>query len=167
MIIERSRLETPLGPVELAVTDGRLSTLEFIDSEAPPPDLPIARGRVAQRIAAYFRGDLDALDSIEVEPSGTQFQLRVWQALRRIPVGQTRSYLSIAVELGAPTATRAVGAANGRNPIAVVLPCHRVIASSGALQGYGGGLWRKEWLLRHERALPPDLFDRSGVPGRG
>jgi methylated-DNA-[protein]-cysteine S-methyltransferase len=146
------------------VTAGRLSILEFIDSDAPPPDLPTARGRIAGRLAAYFRGDLDALDSIEVEPSGTPFQLRVWEALRRIPVGETRSYLAIAIELGAPTATRAVGAANGRNPVAVVLPCHRVIASSGALQGYGGGLWRKEWLLRHERALPPGLFDRTGAP---
>lgn len=102
---------------------------------------------------AYFAGDLAALDRLEVAPEGTAFQQQVWAALRKIPVGATTSYAQIARAIGRPTAVRAVGAANGRNPIALVVPCHRVIASDGTLCGYAGGLWRKQWLLQHERAL--------------
>jgi methylated-DNA-[protein]-cysteine S-methyltransferase len=93
---------------------------------------------------------LDILDTIEVEMNGTPFQLRVWQALRGVHAGRTASYSEIARAVGAPAAVRAVGAANGANPIAVVVPCHRIIGANGALTGYGGGLRRKEWLLRHE-----------------
>jgi methylated-DNA-[protein]-cysteine S-methyltransferase len=168
MLIERSRIESPLGPIALVVADGHLHALEFIDSDSTAGSAPAdAGGWIAGRVRAYFAGEVAALDEIPVAPAGTPFQRRVWDALRRIRVGQTRTYLQIAVELGAPAATRAVGAAIGRNPIALVVPCHRVIASSGALHGYGGGLWRKEWLLRHEGALSAEqreLFARPGAP---
>lgn len=165
MPIEHSRVESPLGPVAIAIDRDRLCALEFIDPDREGPRAR-ASGRIADRVRAYFAGEVNALDPIQVAPSGTPFQLRVWQALRRIPAGRTRSYQEIAVEIGAPAAVRAVGAANGRNPISLVIPCHRVIASTGKLHGYGGGLWRKEWLLRHEGALPPELpalFTRPGA----
>jgi O-6-methylguanine DNA methyltransferase len=108
---------------------------------------------VARALADYFGGDLLALDALPVAAKGTDFQHRVWAALRAIPAGATLSYGALAVKLGKAAAVRAVGMANARNPIAVVVPCHRVIASTGALQGYAGGLWRKEWLLAHEKAV--------------
>ena len=98
----------------------------------------------------YFTGDLAALDRLQVEFYGTDFQRRVWTALRAIGAGRTASYLDIASSIGAPSAVRAVGAANGANPIPIVVPCHRIIGTSGALVGYGGGLDRKRWLLEHE-----------------
>ncbi len=99
----------------------------------------------------YFAGDVTAVDTLEVEPEGTEFQVRAWRALREIPAGQTWSYGDLARRIGAPTAVRAIGAANGANPISIVLPCHRVIGSDGSLTGYGGGLERKRWLLDHEQ----------------
>jgi methylated-DNA-[protein]-cysteine S-methyltransferase len=107
----------------------------------------------ASRLRAYFAGELGALEGLPVDPGGTVFQQSVWTALRRIPAGRTWSYSDLATAIGRPTATRAVGAANGRNPVAVVIPCHRVIGKSGGLTGYGGGLERKAWLLRHEGVM--------------
>ena len=104
-------------------------------------------------LRAYFAGDLHALDRLSVDPIGTTFQRRVWTALRTVKAGLTVSYADIANAIGAPTSTRAVGAANGANPIAIVVPCHRIIGSGGSLVGYGGGLERKRWLLEHEGVL--------------
>jgi methylated-DNA-[protein]-cysteine S-methyltransferase len=104
----------------------------------------------ASRIRAYLQGDVQVIDSIPVNTGGTAFQQSVWQALRTIPAGETASYAEQARRIGKPTATRAVGAANGRNPIAIVLPCHRVRGANGALTGYAGGLATKAWLLEHE-----------------
>ncbi len=101
----------------------------------------------------YFDGKLDALDSLRTATGGTPFQRTVWQALRQIEPGTTKSYGQLAADIGRAGASRAVGAANGANPIAIVVPCHRVIGANGALTGYGGGLARKEWLLKHERAF--------------
>ena len=109
---------------------------------------------VGTRLARYFDGRLDAIDDLPVDPGGTPFQRRVWSALRRLPCGATRSYGALAAGLGKPAASRAVGLANGANPIAIVIPCHRVIGSDGALTGYAGGIARKRWLLEHEGALP-------------
>ncbi|MET0515746.1 MAG: methylated-DNA--[protein]-cysteine S-methyltransferase [Nitrospiraceae bacterium] len=109
------------------------------------------RSRPALAIAAYFDGDVHAIDSLPVATEGTVFQKSVWQALRSIPAGQTISYGQLARRLGKPAAVRAVGLANGANPIGVVVPCHRVIGANGTLTGYGGGLERKRWLLHHER----------------
>jgi len=104
-------------------------------------------------IAAYFDGDIHAIDSLVVATEGTAFQKSVWQALRVILAGQTISYGELAMRLGKPAAVRAVGLANGANPIGVVVPCHRVIGANGSLTGYGGGLERKRWLLNHERRI--------------
>ena len=105
------------------------------------------------RLRAYFAGELGALETLPVDTGGTEFQQSVWTALRRIPPGRTSCYSDLAKAVGRPTATRAVGAANGANPVAVVIPCHRVIGKDGSLTGYGGGLERKAWLLRHEGVI--------------
>jgi methylated-DNA-[protein]-cysteine S-methyltransferase len=102
-------------------------------------------------LARYFKGDLGAIEKLEVANGGTAFQRKVWKALRAIPAGRTTSYGALAKALGLPQAARAVGLANGANPIAIVVPCHRVIGADGSLTGYGGGMRRKEWLLAHER----------------
>jgi methylated-DNA-[protein]-cysteine S-methyltransferase len=104
----------------------------------------------ALALQAYFDGDLDAITNIPVANNGTDFQREVWAALRRIPTGQTLTYGALAVKLGRPTSMRAVGLANGANPISIVVPCHRVIGANGSLTGYGGGIERKRWLLAHE-----------------
>jgi methylated-DNA-[protein]-cysteine S-methyltransferase len=106
---------------------------------------------LATALAAYFDGDIRAIESIPIATEGTAFQKSVWRTLRGIPAGQTISYGELAVRLGKPAAVRAVGLANGANPIGVVVPCHRVIGANGSLTGYGGGLERKRWLLNHER----------------
>ena len=101
---------------------------------------------------AFFAGELEAIDSLAVRTGGTDFQRRVWDALRRIPAGTTTSYGQLATAIGRPDAVRAVGLANGANPVVIVVPCHRVIGADGSLTGYGGGIERKRWLLAHERA---------------
>jgi len=107
-------------------------------------------------IRSYFAGEFDAIDRIPVETGGTLFQRKVWRGLREIPCGATTSYGALAKRIGHPAAVRAVGTANGANPVAVVLPCHRVIGANGSLTGYGGGIERKIWLLNHEKT--PTLF---------
>jgi methylated-DNA-[protein]-cysteine S-methyltransferase len=115
------------------------------NGKAPP--------QITQALADYFDGDLAALDTIEVATNGTAFQEAAWAALRAIPAGATRSYAQQAAAIGRPKAVRAVGLANGSNPVGIVNPCHRVIGASGDLTGYGGGIERKRWLLEHEGAL--------------
>ena len=165
MLLELSHLDSPVGPLTIAVSESGLHALEFGGAEALvrarlERSLPAAHfGRcsrtegVLRALRNYFAGELRALHDLPAYCSGTAFQQKVWAALRTIPVGRTTSYRSIADAIGCPSSVRAVGAANGQNPIALVVPCHRVIAADGTLCGYGGGLWRKEWLLRHERAL--------------
>ena len=111
---------------------------------------------LTESIIRYFAGELDAIDRIPVETGGTPFQREVWGALREIQCGTTTSYGALAKRIGHPAAVRAIGTANGANPVAVVLPCHRVIGSNGSLTGYGGGIERKRWLLDHEKT--PRLF---------
>jgi methylated-DNA-[protein]-cysteine S-methyltransferase len=117
--------------------------LVFEETECPIP--------IASAIQSYLGGRLDALDDISVETGGTDFQQQVWTALRKIPAGQILSYGQMATRLGRPDAPRAVGSANAINPISIVVPCHRLVGSNGALTGYGGGIERKRWLLEHER----------------
>jgi methylated-DNA-[protein]-cysteine S-methyltransferase len=156
-------LRTPVGVVRFAVReDGTVVALGFEEHwPALVRRLERQSGRVAatraaharavgDRLEAYFAGDVSALDRVAVDARGTPFQLRVWAELRRIPSGATRSYGGVARAIGAPSAVRAVGAANGANPVAIIVPCHRVIAADGTLHGYGGGLDRKRWLLEHE-----------------
>jgi methylated-DNA-[protein]-cysteine S-methyltransferase len=162
----RVLVATPIGDLTLLVRGNTLVALDLPPARALAaaclgrrfPDEPVEAGdapMVRRPLEAYFGGDLAALDAIAVDAGGTPFQQAVWAALRRIPVGTTCSYAELARSIGAPAAVRAVGAANGANPIAIVIPCHRVVASSGALHGYGGGLARKEWLLAHEGARLP------------
>jgi methylated-DNA-[protein]-cysteine S-methyltransferase len=115
---------------------------ELTDGEIPSP--------IARAFAAYFDGEVAALEGIDVELSGTVFQNAMWSALRAIPPGRTFSYGIFADRLGRPQAARAVGHANGANPLSIVVPCHRLVGADGALTNYGGGLWRKRWLLDHE-----------------
>lgn len=117
---------------------------------------------IDRQLAAYFAGDLRDF-TLPLETPGTGFQQRVWRALLDIPFGQTCSYADLATRIGSPGGQRAVGAANGANRVAIVVPCHRVIESTGALRGYGGGLERKRWLLTHEGSWPtaPTLFDAA------
>jgi len=165
MLLALSRLDSPVGRIYFAADDVSLRALEFYDSEAQlrtklERTLPGARfangpgpSFVVDALGAYFAGDVSALEGVSAEGAGTPFQRKVWAALRTIPPGQTISYRTLAERVGRPGSFRAVGAANGQNPISLVVPCHRVIAADGTLCGYGGGLWRKEWLLRHEGAL--------------
>ena len=120
------------------------------------PDATLTAGRAPEAVRgaveAYFAGDARALDGLKVKTGGTAFQRSVWAALRDIPAGETRSYGQLAAAIGSPKAVRAAGLANGQNPIAVIVPCHRVIGANGTLTGYAGGLERKKWLLAHEAA---------------
>ncbi len=116
-----------------------------------PAAIPASLEEIALAVERYFAGDVDALDEIPIQTDGTRFQRAVWDAIREIPAGRTMSYLEIARAIGRPAAARAVGQATGRNPVSIVVPCHRVISSDGSLGGYGGGLHRKQWFLDHER----------------
>jgi methylated-DNA-[protein]-cysteine S-methyltransferase len=155
-----TRLNTPPGPLDVYVVDGKLVALGFdIQTEslrarvkARFRDQAFVEGESepAARVRDYFGGDLQALETLAVDPKGTPFQQRVWTALRKIPVGKTVSYGELARSIGQPTAVRAVARANALNPIALVIPCHRVIGSDGTLTGYAGGLPRKKWLLEFE-----------------
>jgi methylated-DNA-[protein]-cysteine S-methyltransferase len=144
------RLETLIGPLRLSAEDGRLSRVEFAPSAGPRSAEPVLLDAEAQ-LSAYFAGELRRFD-LPLAPRGTAFQLSVWDALLEIPYGATTSYSELAATIGRPSACRAVGAANGRNPLAVIVPCHRVIGAAGALTGYGGGLERKRMLLALEAA---------------
>jgi methylated-DNA-[protein]-cysteine S-methyltransferase len=137
---------TPLGTVRIELNDGAVRALHFTDEPAGAP-----RSEAGERIHSYFAGKLEALDGTRLDLQGTPFQRNVWSLLMTIPAGETRSYGELARELGKPRAARAVGAANGANPIAIFVPCHRVIGSTGALTGYAWGQERKRWLLDHER----------------
>jgi methylated-DNA-[protein]-cysteine S-methyltransferase len=158
------KLDSPIGSV-VYLTDGKaLRAVEFADT----PDRLLSaflRGMgpipvdtrsdplgIGAAIRAYFGGDIHAIEALPATPSGTRFQKRVWSLLRKIPAGRTVTYGAIAKQLGTPSAARAVGAANGANPIPIVVPCHRVIGANGTLTGYGSGVFRKEWLLTHEGA---------------
>lgn len=164
-MIETAGFDSPIGVLRVAVRDGLLCALAFDDGWARERDTLGSRfpgeetrdtGDPAGVVAAlgrYFAGDVGALDAIPTDPGGTEFQRAVWSALRRIPAGRSASYAEVARDAGSPRAVRAVGTACGANPIAVVVPCHRVVRSGGSLGNYGGGVDRKRWLLHHERAL--------------
>ena len=130
----------------------RILTRHYGGNEIELEAAPNPHG-LTDALARYFGGDLHAIDALPVETAGTPFQRQVWSALREIPCGSTVSYAQLAERIGRPAAVRAVGLANGSNPIGVVVPCHRVIGANGSLTGYGGGIERKRWLLDHERQL--------------
>jgi methylated-DNA-[protein]-cysteine S-methyltransferase len=161
----REAVATPVGEM-LLLTDeeGRLRALDWLDHEARMRRLlrlhygegaaTLTHGerpsRARRAIEAYLHGELHAIDSVDVATGGTPFQRTVWAELRRIPAGCTVSYSELARRIGRPLAVRAVGLANGANPVGVVVPCHRVIGANRSLTGYGGGIERKRWLLAHE-----------------
>jgi methylated-DNA-[protein]-cysteine S-methyltransferase len=172
--VEYTVFDSPLGPLIVFAGSGRLMGVEFGDNRAgfEGGGSSELEKRLVRRLAAsglvrvhpdpagavsalraYFAGDVQALDRLPIDPIGTPFQRRVWTALRSVKAGRTASYADIANAIGAPKSMRAVGAANGANPIAIVVPCHRIIGSAGSLVGYGGGLDRKRWLLEHEGVL--------------
>lgn len=149
-------IDSPYGALTLVAEDGVLCGLYMTDQRHRPPqesfgaadDGPFAR--TVDQLTAYFDGELNDF-ALELRLNGTPFQRAVWDRLRRIPYGETRTYGELAAALGTPAASRAVGLANGRNPIGIIVPCHRVIGASGGLTGYGGGLERKRRLLDFER----------------
>ena len=167
------RLNTPIGQM-LIVADrnGKLRAVDWADYE--PRMYALLRRQYGQNgfslepacnpnnltrsIGSYFEGDLSAINVLPVETAGTAFQRNVWSELRNIPCGTTVSYTQLALQIGRPAAIRAVGLANGSNPIGVVVPCHRVIGSDGSLTGYGGGIERKRWLLQHENVPTLEAF---------
>jgi len=175
-ILYRDTFDSPVGAIRL-VTDraGVLRALDFGDYEprllrllashygATPVVAGKAPAAIRDALAAYFDGDFAPLGRIRWATAGSDFQRIVWQALTEIPAGRTMSYGALAVKIGKPSASRAVGLANGSNPVAIVVPCHRVIGADGSLTGYGGGLPRKKWLLEHEGvrladSAQPELF---------
>jgi methylated-DNA-[protein]-cysteine S-methyltransferase len=142
-------IASPVGPLRLTAGNGALTEIAFLGhAEAERGDLdtdPVLRA-AAEQLGEYFAGDRTTFD-LPLAPIGTPFQQAVWHVLREIPYGQTWSYADVALRIGKPTAVRAVGAANGRNPIPIVVPCHRVVGANGTLTGYGGGLENKQTLL--------------------
>ena len=141
-------VDSPLGTLSLATDDrGRLTRLSF--GSLPAGGVTPAAARVAAQLRDYFAGRRQTFE-VELAPHGTPFQLAVWEELCRIPYGQTITYAELARRIGKPNAVRAVGAANGANPIAIIVPCHRVIGTNGKLTGYGGGVHNKQWLLALE-----------------
>jgi methylated-DNA-[protein]-cysteine S-methyltransferase len=157
------RLATPIGTALLVTdVDGVLRALDWDDHEPRMRELlrlqygaitlkvACAPAAVRSALSAYFKGDLDRLKDVKWRAAGTPFQRKVWTALPKIPAGSTLSYGALAAKIGSPLAMRAVGHANGANPLSVVVPCHRLIGANGSLVKYGGGLERKRWLLRHE-----------------
>jgi methylated-DNA-[protein]-cysteine S-methyltransferase len=175
MLLSRARISTPLGEMMVLASESALCALEFVGPRRrltrldarlarwfPPHEIadretPVIRA-TRRWLDGYFAGTAADTDALPLEMHGGEFEKRVWARLRRIPVGETTSYGAIARALGDGGASRAVGAANGANPIAIVVPCHRVIGSSGSLVGYGGGLDRKKWLLDHERRWRRDVL---------
>ena len=174
--LRMAHVSSPIGIIALVTCNEALCALDFADRE------PLLRERLAKRypdtapieaadpagltarVRAYLEGEIDALTDIPVETGGTEFQRRVWTALRAVPPGTTRSYGEIAAAIGAPGAARAVGSANRRNPIALAIPCHRVVSADRSLGGYAGGRARKLWLLRHEGATPLAGDSTRGAP---
>jgi methylated-DNA-[protein]-cysteine S-methyltransferase len=148
-----STFSSPIGRILLVGRDDRLTGL-YLDRDPDPawsPDLDGRLGGVREQVEEYFEGSRTTFDDVPLAPEGTPFQLAVWEALLEVGYGETASYADIARRIGRPTAFRAVGAANGRNPISLIVPCHRIVGSSGSLVGYGWGVERKSWLLQHEQ----------------
>jgi methylated-DNA-[protein]-cysteine S-methyltransferase len=149
-------MESPVGLLRLMADENGLTGVYLPSHKGEPPPVQAWEGAAPpvllsarEQLDEYFAGKRTVFD-LPLAPRGTEFQQEVWRALREIPYGETRSYGELAARVGRPGAARAVGAANGRNPVSIIVPCHRVVGASGALTGYAGGMERKQWLLRHE-----------------
>ena len=148
--MNRGILQTPLGTAIIEGDEKGISSLFLSDEKPTDQNPPDELAEAIQQLKEYFKGQRKEFD-LKLNPSGTTFQKQVWKSLQKIPFGKTCSYLQLARELGDPKAVRAVAAANGKNPLWILVPCHRIIGSDGSLTGYAGGLWRKKWLLEHEQ----------------
>lgn len=143
--------DSPIGILELSATDRGLCGLYFVEekTESNEKESAILKITITQ-LDEYFSGNRIEFD-LKLLPEGTDFQMKVWKQLLKIPFGVTKSYLDIAIALGNRNALRAIGNANGKNKISIIIPCHRVIGANGSMTGFGGGIWRKKWLLEHEQ----------------
>ena len=171
-----ARFETPIGQLTVGAIDEGICFVEFSDSESHAPGLTsvglsnatMLEGsnqhllEVGGQLKEYFKGRRREFN-VSLSYTGTSFQEKVWKSLLDIPYGKTRSYKDQSTALGMPKAIRAIAHANGMNPIAILIPCHRVIGEDGSLTGYAGGLWRKQWLLEHEGAREPTLFSSKNI----
>jgi methylated-DNA-[protein]-cysteine S-methyltransferase len=150
--METAYIKTPLGVAEITGDENGISSISIHDNGAVSANIPAVLQNAVTQLNDYFEGSRNEFD-FRMNPSGTEFQQKVWQELLEIPFGKTVSYMDITKKLGDVKAIRAVASANGKNPLWIVVPCHRVIGTDGSLTGYAGGLWRKKWLLEHEN--PP------------
>jgi len=148
----QAHLKTPLGITEIIGDENGISRISISDHGNQSAEIPEALQEAASQLKEYFVGERNQF-TFKLNPEGTEFQKKVWQGLLEIPFGKTMSYQELSIKLGDIKAIRAVASANGKNPLWIVVPCHRVIGSDGSLTGYAGGLWRKKWLLDHENPL--------------
>ena len=147
--MEIAFIKTPLGVAKIAGDDNGIAVISILEEGEVTTEVPVLLQEAISQLNDYFVGNRNDFD-FKMNPSGTEFQQRVWQELLNIPFGKTMSYLDLSKKLGDVKAIRAVASANGKNPLWIVVPCHRVIGTDGSLTGYAGGLWRKKWLLEHE-----------------
>ncbi|MEK8179091.1 methylated-DNA--[protein]-cysteine S-methyltransferase [Flavobacterium buctense] len=147
--METAFIRTPLGVAKIAGDDKGISVISILEEGEVTSEIPPVLQEAISQLNDYFQGNRNDFD-FKMNPNGTEFQQRVWQELLNIPFGKTMSYLDLSKKLGDVKAIRAVASANGKNPLWIVVPCHRVIGTDGSLTGYAGGLWRKKWLLEHE-----------------
>lgn len=152
-------IKTPLGPAEVCGDSAGISSIKILEEETLiTTEIHIELQEATDQLHAYFHGKIEQFN-LKLNPTGTDFQKKTWNALLEIPFGKTISYLELSKNMGDVKAIRAVAAANGKNPLWIVIPCHRVIGSDGSLTGYAGGLWRKKWLIEHENPSPQqELF---------
>jgi len=156
--MEECIISTPIGFARISGDDMGIQSINTIDKDFEISKvIPLTLKSCVAQLEAYFKGELKEFN-LKLNPSGTDFQKKVWEKLLEIPFGKTTSYQQLSIDLGDVKAIRAVAAANGKNPLWIIVPCHRVIGSDGSLVGYAGGLHRKEWLLRHEGVLQQTLF---------
>ena len=146
--------KTPIGTAKIIGDENGIISVSVIDDKIETSAIiPKNLQNCVQQLNEYFKGNRTEFD-LKLNPQGTDFQKQVWKELLNVPYGKTRSYLEQSKKLGDPKAIRAVASANGKNPIWIIIPCHRIIGSDGSLTGYAGGLWRKKWLLEHESPSP-------------
>lgn len=151
-------IKTPIGSLEIEGDDNGVAAITYLNEEVPQTtDIPISLQEVVTQLEEYFEKKRSTF-SLKLNPKGTDFQRKVWQELQTIPFGKTASYLDMAKSLGDPKVIRAAASANGKNPISIIIPCHRVIGSDGSLTGYAGGLHRKKWLLDHESPVKQETL---------
>jgi methylated-DNA-[protein]-cysteine S-methyltransferase len=149
MELETTLMKTPVGTLQISGSSRGIRSVMYLETDEPDSNVPVSLQECVNQVNEYFSG-VRKVFNLKLDPAGTDFQLKVWEQLLYIPYGKTISYLDLALMTGSATNTRAVGNANGKNKINIIVPCHRVIGSNGKLTGYGGGLWRKDFLLKFE-----------------